>query len=203
MNEQDFATIRKKALAQAKKRDAEIKQAIINGANDYKYFDLGRVWNSKLLPIAQSEPAVSILDRDLGKFMRIKERDANEHFKRQGINTTVSFGYKENSLPYMLDSCDWRYSKVGRRKSWDDYICHSACHWLANFALYLAKTHQPKRAWQIITSNKHSSVVDLESKTFFDLNWHGMNISIPEIYAATVGTRHKLLPVGQELFLHN
>lgn len=203
MNEHDFALIRKKALAQAKKRDKEVANAIAQGANEYRYFDIQKNWR-RLKPIAESAAARVIIDRDMLKYAKVRQMDLDEHMARVGNkNFSSCLNFTAGDYPYQYDSCDWRYGRRGPNPDYWRFACHSACHWVVNLSYYIASTAYPKVNWQIITSNKHSSVVDLESKTFFDLNWSALNVGIPEIYAATLGTKHTLLPVGQELFLLN
>lgn len=161
------------------------------GASEYQYLDLQAHWR-KFKPILNSDAFITIMERDLAK-----------HQRRMGCEAYVA-----GLLPYQVETTGqgWRHCRFsrGRPPAYEKYCCYKACHWLVNFTLYLARAAFPDREWQIVTSSKHSTVVDLESKTFFDFNYYGMGVSVEECWAATVGYRfHKLLPVGEERFLNH
>jgi hypothetical protein len=88
--------------------------------------------------------------------------------------------FESGKFPADYDSCDWRWDR-GRQPAFWRYACHSACHWIVNFALELAKRVEPKREWRIVTSQKHSTVWD-GNETLFDINFQGMAIEPEECW---------------------
>lgn len=88
---------------------------------------------------------------------------------------------KRRELPCDFDSCSWRCSHPDANRVFCKYVCHGACHWLANANLVAAKIAFPDKPWRIVSSEdldaddddehdrSHSTVWDGD-KTFFDPN---------------------------------
>ncbi len=57
-----------------------------------------------------------------------------------------------------------------------------ASHWLVNANLKLAELSEPKRAWRILASDKHSTVWDGEL-TLFDMNFSAFRVPPEEAFA--------------------
>ena len=82
-------------------------------------------------------------------------------------------------LPCEADSCDWRYTyeTPGRKPLYWDYVCHSACHWMVEANLEVAKRLLPNNNWIIVSGVKHSTVLDPEAKLIFDMQYTALNVS--------------------------
>ena len=77
-----------------------------------------------------------------------------------------------------------------------------ACHWIVNTLLYTANIAFPKEQWQIITSDRHSTVWD-GKQTFFDMNF--MALKVPAQYCAEVtllAPDSEVLSIGEYLHLY-
>ena len=198
MNEQDFAIIRKKALAQAKKRDAEVKASMPAG---FRHFDIGRNWK-KLAPYAETKEARRRLDRDLRIYSAVRAREADEHYKKLGHkNYSSSWNqYTEGTMPNGLDTrCQ---SMSARPKKYEDYILGGGCHWIVNWSLCILEHALPKKEWRIVSSDLHSAVWD-GNKTFFDITYFPRGLSIDDTYWNTIHQGScRILAPGQELKLY-
>jgi hypothetical protein len=73
------------------------------------------------------------------------------------------------------------------------YVKHGACHWLANFVLRLACLAEPKRAWRIVTSDKHSTVWD-GARTLFEFNFQALGIDAQECWETVAVGGYELTP---------
>lgn len=103
-------------------------------------------------------------------------------------------------LPTKFGSCDWQFAHRGRPPAFWAYTKHSACHWLASFALELAMATLPRRSWRILTSDQHSTVWDGEA-TLFDLNFCAMGIPPDECFRLARERGRELKP-GKHLRVH-
>jgi hypothetical protein len=79
-------------------------------------------------------------------------------------------------FPRDIETCDWEWGIKGRHPEYFNYVKHSACHWLVNFNLELAKLVEPKRQWRILTSDSHSTVWDGKD-TLFDFNFSALQVN--------------------------
>lgn len=110
-----------------------------------------------------------------------------EDFRQQKADTH-GFKYTPDSrdtLPRDHDSCDWRWCREGQRgrhPAFWDYVCHSACHWVADMCLYVAQIADPKTPWRVVSSQKHSTVWngDMERPVLFDTNFLALGVSAPD-----------------------
>lgn len=84
---------------------------------------------------------------------------------------------EEFVVPAQLDSLDWRWDIVGRHPKYFDFVCARACHWLTPANYVLAQRLFPEINWQVLTSPLHTSVVSMEDKLLFDLNYCAMDVS--------------------------
>lgn len=99
-------------------------------------------------------------------------------------------------LPTDYDSCDWRFNGRGpysRQPKFWDYAKHSACHWVADLALYVAMKSSPDTPWRILTSSKHTTVWNgcILDPILFDINFQALGITAEECI--------KLASSGKEL----
>ena len=134
--------------------------------SNLKYFDISRHWKT-LNPIYES-PEI----RELALY------EMNCYRECQALNYGIKFKeIKEFRYPGYFDSCDWRCDRRGRPPLYDNWICHSACHWIANINMAVVKKAFPNREWRVINSYFHSTVFDGD-RTIYDTNLKGMNISI-------------------------
>jgi hypothetical protein len=169
---------------------------------DFKYFAIGKHWTNKIKPVIESQEAQNILHHDFKKYSKSKQRDINNHYKDMGLDKKAKFSFKKNDMPCDLDGGGWRYYRIGRPPAYDSYVCKGACHWVANALLYTATKAFPKTQWQIVTSDKHSTVWD-GKVTFFDLNYLAMQITPEVCFENTfMADGLTILPVGQYLYCH-
>lgn len=115
-------------------------------------------------------------------------------------------GYEHQPRPFSLDlrpanydSLDWRRSpgRPGPQPGYWAWACAGACHWLASHNLFVIRDLEPERPWQIATSDKHSTVVDLERKLLFDPNFMAMGLTPEECWKEGVGWHNsEILPLG-------
>lgn len=111
--------------------------------------------------------------------------------------TFVRWGwaFTHDRFPDEYESCDWRCQsgRRGRRPTYWRYVKHGACHWLVNFNLKLAQLVEPKRAWRIVTSEKHSTVWD-GAEALFDLNFLALGIPPEEAFELASDGGEELMP---------
>jgi hypothetical protein len=114
-------------------------------------------------------------------------------------------GYEHQPRPFSLDlrpadydSMDWRGSgRRGPQPGYWAWCCSGACHWTVSHNLFVIMDLEPDRPWQIATSDKHSTVVDLERKLLFDPNYLALGV-FPELCWKDAVEWHntEILPVG-------
>lgn len=59
-------------------------------ACDFRYFDLGRHWNSRLRDIFESDVVQAQIFHDFSKFLKDKERRFNQHRSRIAWHCDIS-----------------------------------------------------------------------------------------------------------------
>ena len=166
---------------------------------DFKYFNIGRHWINKIKPVFESTDAQKIMHHDFKRYIKMKQRNLNEHYKSMGNDTRVNWTFKKNDMPYDWDSVDWRVDRFGRPPGFDQYVCHGACHWIVNTLLYTATIAFPKTQWQIITNDEHSTVWD-GKYTFFDMNYLALKVPVQYCAEATLlNPDSKFLSAGKYL----
>ena len=151
-------------------------------ASDFRYFDLGRYWNSRLKNIFESDFVQAQLFKDFQKFVKGKERRLNSE---RGSSHQVTYEYAQTDKPIRWDFCDWRSSRIGRPYLFDEYVCHGACHCIVNSLLLTAKIAYPNILWVIVSGRNHSTVWDKEL-TFFDMNYFALKVSAEDCASNTV-----------------
>lgn len=172
---------------------------ILQNFDSFQYFDFSTAWNKTLKTIIESAPAKRMLERDFKIFVACKRN----HYRARMMQANLPFdanawAFEKGKLPADYDSCDWRY---GRLPLWHQYVCHGACHYVANTLLYVAMVAYPNKAWRIVTSSKHSTIWDGE-QTLFDLNFVTLNVPIHEcIEDAFMQSDTVVLKVGEYMRL--
>lgn len=146
-----------------------------------KYYSFVKNWR-KIKPLLSDETVQGVLVRDFNRFTFGRWR---ERFLR-------------GMLPCEFESCDWRFSKAGRHPEYWNYVKHSACHWLVNFNLELAKLVEPKKQWRIVSSQAHSTVWDGE-ETLFDMNFSALGVDPNEAFSLA---NEEHLPIGKRLIVY-
>ena len=131
-----------------------------------KYFDISRHWK-KLKPIYESEEIKEIALYEMNCFLEAKNLSYNLPFNE----------VKEFQYPQYFDSCDWRTRRIGRPPVFDDWVCHSACHWVVNINAAVVMEAFPNIDWRVVNSSSHSTVWD-GMKTVYDPNYLGLHIPI-------------------------
>ncbi len=174
------------------------KQRLLNPPNfaNATYVDIQKHWR-KLGPLFKSDEAKRIWKPCLVEFATQRGEDNGFPFVEHYPHT----------LPTHYDSCDWRFSpdrpRRGPMPAFWDYACHSACHWVADLCLFVAKSAYPKQPWRILNSNaresNHSTVWngDLKNPVLFDVNFSAIGITPRQ--ALKLAWPGWELPVGQYL----
>lgn len=161
------------------------RQHVGRQARDFRYFDLGKHWNSRIKNIFESDVVQAQLFQDFNKFVKGKERRFNKWRSDSGSSNHVSYEYSQTDKPIRWDSCDWRCGRIGRPYSFDEYVCHGACHWIVNSILLTAIIAYPDQPWVIVSSPNHSTVWD-QGLTFFDINYFALKVSPEDCAISTV-----------------
>lgn len=158
------------------------------------YFDIQKAWR-RIGPLFRSPEAESIWRPCMREYAEQRAESYGGKYQERFTNT----------LPSHYDSCDWRFERRGRAPGFWDFVCHSACHWVVDLCLYVAKTKFPQIAWRITTSQKHSTVWDGDRKQplLFDVNFLALDVSPTE--ALKLACRGRELKPGRYLkpYLHH
>jgi hypothetical protein len=168
-------------------------------ASDFRYFDLGRYWNSRIRTIFESDVVQEQLVRDFEKFVKAKEHRLNSV---RGSSHQVTFTYNPAEKPIRWDFCDWRSTRIGRPFSFDDYVCHGACHSIVNALFLTAKIAYPEIPWVIVSGKNHSTVWD-QNLTFFDMNYFALKVSAEDCAINTVFDNECMILQEDELLILN
>lgn len=154
------------------------------------FYPIQKRWR-RLRPLFESAPVLELMHEEMECYARARAEDRGYAHKP----TPFSWALR----PADYDSCDWRWN-MGRRGPQPGFwawACHSACHWVASHNLLVISQLEPDRPWQIATSDKHSTVVDLERQLMFDTNFLALGITAEECWKEAVDWHNtELLPVG-------
>ncbi len=81
--------------------------------------------------------------------------------------------------PIDIETSDWRWLQPpGRPPTWHSYTTSHLCHWLCYPNLLLAQHLFPQVDWCIVSSEKHSTVVNFSSRLVFDLYYSAADVSM-------------------------
>ncbi len=159
-----------------------------------RYFDIQKHWR-KLGPIFKSEQATKIWRETMWEFDEMRRGAPSP-------NVTPLEKMKVRA-PECFDGCDWRFENSHPPAFWE-YACHSACHWVVDLGLYVAKTAYPNVPWRILTKKEHTTAWNgsVEEPVLFDINFHALGIEPSE--AMKLASRGRELKVGKYLkfYLH-
>ena len=154
-----------------------------------EFYPIQSQWR-KLKPIYESEKAWQMWYPEMCAYLRDCLED--EYFV-----TIPTPPNTPDTWPATFDGCSWRdgTTRRGRYPGYWRFVCHSACHWVANLNLYVATKAEPDRDWKIISSDLHSTVWDVATKTLWETNFLAFGISARETYKmATHGEAFDLHP---------
>lgn len=161
-----------------------------------QYFDIQKNWR-KLGKLFRSDTARSIWHPCMEEFMEWRAEENKYPYKPQ----------PEAKAPTDYESCDWRWNQdvsYNRQPKFWDYARHSACHWVADLALFVAKTAYPQEPWRILTARHHTTVWNgsTTAPVLFDINFHAMGVEPQE--AIKLASKGRELKVGHYLkpYLH-
>ncbi len=162
---------------------------------NHSYYPVQKRWR-RLRPIYESPMVLEMMHEQMELLSFSRANDNGYEFKPQPFHPELR--------PSWYDSCDWRFrSRPGPRPQYWEWCCHAACHWIVNTNLFVIRQIEPNRPWQIISSQKHSTIVDLKRELIFDFNFLAMGISVAETWKLASKQRDsKLLPLGSYLKLH-
>ena len=168
-----------------------------------RYYPIQRNW-SILRPIYETPLIIKFMYRELERYRFYCSEELGFQY--------IPKPYNINIRPAHYDNCDWRsYSKKTRREINRVYgsrrgpqphfwawVCSGACHWVVSPNLLVISKLEPDRPWQIATSDKHSTIVDIERKLIFDPNYLAFGICPLENWKEQVESEDSnLLPIGQ------
>lgn len=128
-------------------------------ATSMRYYDLSKNWVKRIKRHLGNKELNDILEHD---------------FNYYTLGTSKRW-FLRGMLPCQFEGTDWWGAADGRPRAYWRYVKHGPCHWLVNFALCLAYLAEPKRAWRIVMSEKHSTVWD-GHRTLFEFNYQAMGI---------------------------
>lgn len=149
-----------------------------------KYYPIQKKW-AKIKPLIQNKEVQDILVDNFNKFT----------FGRWNNR------FKHGMKPHEFESCDWWcHDRRGRMPEYWNYVKHAACHWLVNFNLKLAQLVEPKKEWQILTSQKHSTVWD-GNDTLFDFNFSALGVDPQEAFDMAYEDG-ELIEIGKTIEIH-
>ncbi len=139
-----------------------------------QFFPIQANWR-KLSPIYNSEIAFKIWKPCMNEFATERAEDSGFPHNEQ----------TRHNRPQGYDSSDWMCNydetrrKPGRRPGYFDFVCHRACHWLADLNLFAACSAFPDVPWRITRGKKHTTVWngDFQMPVVFDLNYLAMRCS--------------------------
>jgi hypothetical protein len=127
-----------------------------------KYYDLKKHWTKKIMPFLGDSELNSVLVRDLNKY-------------------TIGWcaqPFGPDQYPADIENGDWGFGDHGPRPRYWRYVKFGTCHWIANFALRLATLVDPLQQWQIVSSERHTTVWD-GFDTLFEFNHQAMGMDAP------------------------
>lgn len=148
-----------------------------------KYYPIQRNWK-KIKSFIENKEVQDILIDNFNKF-------TYGRWERE-----FTYGMK----PHEFESCDWWCDHRGRLPEYWNYVKHAAAHWLVNFNLKLAMLVEPKKEWQILTSDKHSTVWD-GNDTLFDMQFLALGVTAQDAFDMAY-EEGELIEIGQSIEVH-
>lgn len=148
-----------------KARDPEVWQRT-------RYFPIQKHWR-ELGPIFKNQDAERIWRPCLWEYYVDDRSEGGYEIKRRE---------EEAKSPSWYDGGDWNLCRREPFPDFWEFVCVRACHWVADLALYVAKTSRPKVPWRILHCQKHTTVWNgcTVKPILFDLNWHAVGIPAQE-----------------------
>jgi len=139
------------------------------------YYPIQKRWR-RLRPLYERQEILELMHAEMEAYAFSKA--AGHGLKHKPLP------FHENLRPADYESTDWRLyrGKPGPQPAYWRWVCHTACHWLATHNMIVISNLEPQHDWRIITSDKHSTVVDLERKLLFDTNFQAMGIPAEECW---------------------
>jgi hypothetical protein len=156
------------------------------------YYPIQQRWR-RLRPLFEQPLVMELMHEQMEIYAQIRADDNDNDHEYRPTRLTPWL------RPADYDSLDWRWS-MGRRGPQPGYwawCCAGACHWLVSTNLFVISELEPDRPWQIATSDKHSTVVDLERELLFDPNYSAMDVAPGACWKVAVEWHNtQILPVG-------
>ena len=84
-------------------------------------------------------------------------------------------------IPEDINTADHCWNDDLKEEYWHKFVAHGACHWLAHPYLLLAEELFPAGNWQMLTTEAHTAVIDVDSGLIFDLTFAAYGITPDEI----------------------
>ena len=110
-----------------------------------------------------------------------------QHKKRMEINDRVQWIKRSRTLPEHYDICDWRINHGrGRYPAYWDWVCHSACHFMAPVYLLVIRQCLPGWNWSLLSGDHHSTVYcnekPLKDSYIFDPQYEALGLTANEAW---------------------
>ena len=157
----------------------DIREELETHCNDYAYVNLSLFYRrlNRILhttPIRQAYHNASVAYYNVRRYELLKDRICKETPKPPDF---LQRG--EYLLPEEVETLCWRYEgcSPGRPPLFWNYICAMACHWMTQPNLLVAQQLFPQVNWSVASSPFHTTVISLEHKLLFDLNYFAMDVT--------------------------
>ena len=125
-------------------------------------------------------------------YWAVRRWDIFKYFRGEYPEALKPLDGEEYIHPQQIESCDWDWQVIGRRPFFWRFVLSKACHWLSVPNLLVAKKLEPKTEWITLSSELHTSVVDLQGKRLFDLNYSAMDIPAAESIEMLIGNEDRV-----------
>jgi len=157
-----------------------------------KYVNLQRRWQ-QVGPYYRCETAKNIWTPEMTAYLY-----------GRGVDYGFPWKYKPIESPAAVDSCDWRWGhgRRGPQPGYWEYVCHSACHWIVNLHLWVACHIESQTPWQIVSSDKHSTVWDGKDR-LWDGNFLALGVEAKEAWKLAGKQKDSEYYLPREMQLHD
>ena len=161
---------------------------------NFTYYPLQKQWR-KLRPVFEQPSIIRLAHQEMEAYSLGRAEDYGYPFKPRPFSLDLR--------PFDYNSCDWFLGRRGPLPGYFQWTCHSACHWTAAINHEVIRQLEPNRPWQMVTSQKHTTIADLERGLLFDTNFSALGIAPDEAWSlAAEQEDSEVFPVGVT-FQHN
>ncbi len=153
------------------------------------YYPIQQRWR-RLRPLFERPFVLELMHSEMECYAEVNAEDFGQKHRPRPFSAELR--------PADYDGLDWRWEgRRGPQPGYWAWACAGACHWVASHNLIVIMDHEPRRPWQIASSNKHTTVVDMGRQLIFDPGYQAMGIAADECWRDAVeGPGSELLPPG-------